>query len=254
MLKRSICCMLLLLFLLAGCAKDDLETPDALPIDELPSGPSLPEDPQPDHEPEQKPEVVDPPASLDDLSPRERLRQGMSINSYTYDMKLYINGHLQGTMRYRQHGSDVRIEGEADGQDSVIIMRKDVSYMLLADERQIIKMPPTPLEGTGEPSTPMSIESFATDLEEIELLDAGRADYGGLSTYVLHIPEEGSEKTILYLHPDYGFPLRLETLDPMTQDRLVMEIHNFVPGAVDPSYFELPQDWEVIDVESMLDS
>lgn len=265
--KRRFCLLLLVFFLLTACGpsqgegdqgaepgpgQDDLPSSEADPDSNVPqegtddadsSGPDGPETSGPG-EPGQ--------SSLDDLSPQERLQAGLSINSYRYSMDLFMNGFLQGSLDYFRHGSDVRIEGEADGQSSLMIMDGQTTYMLMPEEEQILKMPSGPRAGTGEPSTPASIEDLSLAINAEALVDEGKTTYDGLEVYVLSLADPASgEDLTLYLHPQYGFPLRLEMVDDMTGDDLVMEIRDFLPGKVDEGLFTLPPDWEMVDLEAL---
>ena len=205
---------------------------------------------EPAEEPEEEPEedLIDDDAELYGLFQRIG-----NLSEYSYNMAFYMSGVEQGTMSFYMKGEKMRMDGEADGQESLIIM--DGEYLYMGEPGgQVMKFPVESQDATGTEGGAPSIESFTEGASEDNLTFVGYEEYEGFNCPVAEIVDAESGATIrMWLHPDYGFPLKLVQEGATEEESFTMLVTDFSVEDVSDDMFELPAGSDVMDMSDMLD-
>ncbi len=239
--RLSILALILLLSLVPACSGGDepAEEPSDEPAIEEPVEESV-------EEPEE--DLISDDASLFNLFGRSA-----GLNEYSYKMSFHTAGVEQGAMTFYMKGEKVRMEGEADGQESLIII--DGEFMYMGEPGgQIMKFPIDSQDATGTEGGAPSIETFTEGATADNMTFVGYEEYEGFNCPVAEMKDSESGSTVkFWLHPEYGFPLKVENMGASAEESFTMLVTDFEAGNISDDMFELPADADVLDFSEMLE-
>jgi outer membrane lipoprotein-sorting protein len=239
--KFSIFALILLLALVPACSGDE----------------------EPSEEPGEEPAVVEPveepvveePEDLisDDASLFNLFGRTANLGEYSYQMTFETAGVQQGSMTFYMKGEKIRMEGEADGQETLMIV--DGEFMYMGEPNgQMMKFPVDTEDSTGTEGGAPSIESFTQGASSDNMTFVGYEEYEGFNCPVAEMkdPEDGSSIR-LWLHPEFGFPLKMVNTGATAEESFVMLVTNFKAGKVSDDMFEVPADADILDMSDMFE-
>ncbi|QRN84628.1 hypothetical protein JR334_06425 [Clostridia bacterium] len=240
--RLSIFAIILLLALVPACSSND--TPAEEPAEEPMVEEPVAEEP-----------VAEPEADLisDNESLSNLFRRSEELDEYSYDVSFSSAGVEQGAMSFYMKGDKNRMEGEADGQETLMISDGEFMYMGTIGG-QFMKTPIDSEDATGEAGGAPSMDSFTEDDSADNMNFIGYEEYEGFNCPVAEMkdPEDGS-MTTFWLHPEYGFPLKVVSEGATEEESFTMLVTNFSTDKISDDMFELPADADIMDMSSMFE-
>lgn len=175
---------------------------------------------------------------------------GREMSEVSYEMNL--TGPTMDTIQTRiwLKGERMRSESEAMGMNFIMIYDTEAVYTLDPQEKTAMKMPvEMGMDGAMEPITADDLTE-ELDTETMEYL--GTEMVNGVQCHVVQTSDSltGVQMTI-WLHADYGFPMKMEGKGAGPEDQFLMEVTNFNVGGVSDDLFVVPSDYEVMDFSEM---
>ncbi len=244
-----LCFVFILLLVLVGCSENDVsDEPEPEGVVTEDSAGEIEEEEEELQSEEDSLEVTD----SDSLA--GLFNQGATINEFSYEMQMKMGGVEQGSMTFYQKGIKTRIEGNSDGQQSTSIMDGEFMYVLMPETNQMMKIPMDAEDAMGTDGGTFTITSYTENLGPGDLYFEGFEEYDGFLCPVAVVEEEELGTTLkIWLHPDYGFPLKMQSTGSIDGDDFEMEIKNFQVGNVSDDVFEVPEGMEVLDMSDMFE-
>lgn len=173
-------------------------------------------------------------AKLSSMIPPEELSYEMTFSSQEYN----------ATTQIWMKGDKIRMESTSDVQEQYIVIEDgDDLYMLDPDEMTGIKMTLSEEEDFFEDDFDNDFMDGDYDWDNMRYL--GTEVIKGIQTYVFEADDE-YEKVKLWIHADYGFPVRMEGEEE--GKTYLMEINNFKIGGVSDSMFQVPSGYEIMEM------
>lgn len=233
--------MVMVMAALAGCsAKEDPE----VPVETPPETQSEPEENSPE---EEEPE--------EDTLTKEELKdlfgKGKGLTELYYEMKVSGMGQENNLSRMYLKGGKMRAESEVMGQTFVMIHGEDALYILDASSKTAMKMPlGEDVEGDQDV---FSMEDFTGDVDDTSMTYVGKETLNGVPCRVVESKnlQEGYEVK-MWLHEEYGFPMKMESKKQDGTEAFRMEVTEFQIGDVSDDLFEVPEDYEIVDMGSLI--
>lgn len=175
-------------------------------------------------------------------------------------MEYPTNFYYEMTMESEEMGSyttqiwimdeKMRSEGEWEGQMFVTIQDEEHYYTLDPNTMTAMRFP------IEESDTMMDdfddeprIDEFAVDEDWENLSYEGEETLNGVQTYVI-IDRSDEAEYKMWIHQEYGIPMRMESSGASPEDDYVMEVTNLQVGEVSDEDFEIPDDYEIMDFGS----
>ena len=86
---------------------------------------------------------------------------------------------------------------------------------------------------------------FTNDVDETDMTYVGKEMLNGVSCHVVESTklEEGYHVK-MWLHEEYGFPMKMESYNKDGSEAFVMEVTDFKVGDLSDALFEVPEDYD----------
>ena len=242
--------MLITLLLVWGCGgngdADEPETEQPSQGEETPATPDV-EEPEQEEEAEEQEEEQE---GLSDEELGDLFENGKDLDEFFYEMNVSGMGEEDSTTGIYIKGKLMRIEGEAMGQRFMMIYDEETFYTLDPQSRTAIKMP-MGMEDEEDRDTP-TLDDFTQDVDENSMNYVGKETINGVSCHVVESKNLNSDYQVkMWLHEEYGFPMRVES--KMENDEIyISEVTDFQVGNISDDLFEIPEDYEIVDLGSMM--
>jgi len=175
---------------------------------------------------------------------------GQALNEMFYEMKL--TGPEIGTTETSIWLKNDRMRSESFmmGQHFIMIYDTEAVYTLDPGEKTAIKMPMD--MGFDDSMDPITADDLTSDVDAESLTYLGMEEYNGLICHVVQSTDRDTGHGVkMWLHPEYGFPMKVQSLSPNPEEEYLMEVTNFQVGNVSDDKFVVPSDYEVIDFSEM---
>lgn len=93
------------------------------------------------------------------------------------------------------------------------------------------------------------MDDFISDVDEIDMNYVGKETYKGVSCIVVESTklEEGCHVK-MWLHEEYGFPMKMESHNKDGSEAFVMEVTDFKVGDLSDALCEVPEGYETVDM------
>lgn len=175
---------------------------------------------------------------------------GQELTEFYYEMEVTSPGFDTMISRIWFKGDRMKSDSQMMGENFVMIYDVDAIYMLEPADKTAVKMP---MEmGMDEMMDPITMDEVTEDVDDERLEYLGREEYEGLMCHVvLSTDEEYGTQMKMWLHPDYGFPMKVESISDDPEEQYMMEVKNLQVGNVSDSEFEVPADYEIVDMAEM---
>ncbi|SMP62488.1 DUF4412 domain-containing protein [Anoxynatronum buryatiense] len=175
---------------------------------------------------------------------------GREMSEVSYEMN--ITGPTMDTMKTRiwLKGERMRSESEAMGINFIMIYDTEAVYTLDPQEKTAMKMPvDMGMDGTMEPIT---AEDLTEDIDTETMEYLGTEMVNGIQCHVVQtVDSESGVQMKMWLHTDYGFPMKMEGQGNNPEDQFLMEVTNFQTGGISNDLFVVPADYEIMDFSEM---
>ncbi len=170
-------------------------------------------------------------------------------DNFSYNMTMESEEAGAYTVTYMMMGEKYRTEGEWEGQRVITIQDDEHYYFLDPEEMTAMRFPIDQAQALEEDSEESQFEDFSIeeDWERLELV--GEETINGAETYIVLDQEEDVEIR-MWIHKEYGIPMRIESSGPNPEDDYVMEVTNLQVGEVSEEDFEVPEDYEIMDFQN----
>lgn len=217
--------------------------------------PAESETPAPVEEPAAEPEPQESPAAEEgqDISEAELAQlfgSGQAMDEMYYEMTmtgLEVDGAQ--TRIWLKEGR-MRSESEMEGQLFIMIYDDEAVYTLDTQSKMAMKI--SSEMGMDETMDPYTADDFTGDVDDQNLQYLGREEINGIPCHVVQsVDTESGHGVKMWLHEDYGFPMRVESLATNPDEQYIMEVTEFEVGNVADSQFEIPSDYQIIDMGEM---
>ena len=167
--------------------------------------------------------------------------------NFSYEMTMQSESMETVSTRLWIMDEMFRSEGEWEGQTFISIQDGENYYMLDPDTMIAMRFPRDQEdfmeEDAGEePRVDEFI--FEEDWERLTYLED--EELNGVATFVVRDSFEDVELR-MWIHQEYGIPMRIESSGPEPEDNYVMEVRNLQVGNVTERDFEIPDDYEIMD-------
>ncbi len=169
----------------------------------------------------------------------EILGQVEALDSVKYDVLMESPEQtMEGTMW--QRGGKIRMEGEVEGQETVVIMDTEERVVLvyLPVENMAMEVSLGEVEEIQE----SSMKDQAMELPERNPVVIGRETVNGMDCIVVEYTTEGETTGKMWVWREHGLPVRFEVGDTVTEAR------NIDFGEIPNERFELPEGVEATEV------
>ncbi len=241
--------MLITLLLVWGCGGNgdaqEPQTEEPSQGEETPAAPE--EEPEQEEEEEEEAEEVE---GLSDEELGDLFENGKGMDEFFYEMKVSGMGEEDSTTGIYIKGKLMRMEGEAMGQRFMMIYDEDAFYTLDPQSKTAIKMP-LGMEDEEDSDTP-TLDDFTDDVDKSNMNYLGKETINGVSCHVVESKDLNNDYEVkMWLHEEYGFPMRVES--KMENDKIyISEVTDFQVGNISDDLFEIPEDYEVVDIGSLI--
>jgi len=242
--------MLITLLLVFGCGgngdADEPETEQPSQGEETPATPDV-EEPEQEEEAEEQEEEQE---GLSDEELGDLFENGKEMDEFFYEMNVSGMGDEDSTTGIYIKGKLMRIEGEAMGQRFMMIYDDETFYTLDPQSKTAIKMP-MGMEDEEDRDTP-TLDDFTQDVDKSNMNYVGKETINGISCHVVESKDLNNDYEVkMWLHEEYGFPMRIES--KMENDEIyISEVTDFQVGNISDDLFEIPEDYEIVDLGSMM--
>jgi len=215
--------------------------------------------------PEETEEATEPEAAeTDEAEPAEEMDEealaslfmsGMDLEELSYEMHLSGPAMEEVQVRVWMQGDRMRSESEYEGERFIVIIDEEASYILEPAEKMAFRSP----KGAGEDpeldetSEPMTVGEVTTDTDPADFEYLGTEEVEGILCHVVQTEgDEPGDTLTLWLHSDYGFPMKIEQESDTPDRQYLVEIKNLEVGNVSDQHFEVPSDYEIVDFGEMM--
>jgi len=222
---------------------------------DAPPEPAESEAPEAVEEPVAEPETEESPATeegqeISDTELAQLFGSGQAMDEMYYEMTmtgLEVDG---GKTRIWLKGGRMRSETEMGGQLFIMIYDDEAVYTLDTQSKMAMKISAD--MGMDETMDPYTADDFTGDVDGQNLQYLGRESVNGVPCHVVQsVDTESGHGVKMWLHEDYGFPMRVESLSTNPDEQYTMEVTAFEVGNVADSQFDIPSDYQIIDMGEM---
>jgi hypothetical protein len=230
--------LLIITFFLWGCGTTE----------EVPAEPAGVESPEAADEP------ADVPDSGQEIMDEEQLMSlfssGKELDEVYYVMTMSTTEMDPFISRIWTKDGRMRAETEMMGQEFTTIYDVNAVYTFEAEEQVAIRMAPG--FGMDESMDAFTADDLTSTFDTDRLEYMGTEMYNGLLCHVVRsVDLETGQAVEIWLHPDYGFPMRVESLSEDPDEQYLMEVTEFQIGGIPDNMFTVPDGYEIIDMEDM---
>ena len=181
----------------------------------------------------------------------EKFASSINVDKLELHYEMKFTGFNEDYMTSKVWIKDgrTRTESNFEGENSIIIDTEDETYILRPDEKIAFIL---------------SYDDYEDEIFDDELLDDNFVDYDYLMdmTYLrtekvnghtCHVfldetlKDEGMIST-LWIHKDYGIPMKIETTSQWDNESYVMEIIKLEAGRISNDLFVVPSDYTIMDM------
>lgn len=189
---------------------------------------------------------------MDEAALEELFRAVGTLDEFSYEMRVTSAEGEGFVSRIWMKGDRMRTETEMDGASFITIYDQNAVYTMDVQERIAYIMP---LEmGMDDSLDSFTADDFIGEVDAGQWEDLGADTVNGLPARMVRIREpEYDSVTTLWLHAEYGFPLRVETTGDDLDDGFTMEVTRFQVGQVSDDMFKVPDGYQIIDMMDMFD-
>lgn len=187
----------------------------------------------------------------------EETGEDMDLETLFGSMEYPVNFSYEMTMDSREMGSyttqiwimdeKMRSEGEWEGQTFITILDEEYYYTLDPSAMTAMRFPiedSVPMEEDFEEEP--RIDEFMIEEDWENLTYLGEETINGVETYVI-IDHSDEVEYKMWIHQEYGIPMRMESSGPSPEDDYIMEVRKLVVGEVRDGDFEIPDEYEIMD-------
>ncbi|MEO5617550.1 MAG: hypothetical protein ABIS67_07240 [Candidatus Eisenbacteria bacterium] len=164
-------------------------------------------------------------------------------DQYSVDLVMTFEGKSM-TMRRAIDGGSIRSEISAEGTEMVMLERAEDNgavYNIMPSEKMMMKMTPSTMMPPGEKQeAPPADDAAAPKVEKL-----GVEKLEGRSAVKYRMTAEG-HSALAWFEESTGAPLRMEA------EGSVIEWKNMKPGPQPAKLFELPKDYQLIDMDEQM--
>ncbi len=203
-------------------------------------------------EPEEDDDMEDDPEARDDSETEEDLESifaNFSMpESLSYEITVTSEEIDEHTSQFWIKGEKIRTESEFEGQSYITIQDGENLYSLDPQTMTGMKMPmDMNIPDQENPDEDFRADDLLEDpnFSDLTLLRSETLD--GMDTYVISDTTEGYDQT-LWIHKEYGIPVRIEAEGNQPEDRYVMVVSNIEVDNVPDELFEPPEDYEITEM------
>lgn len=167
--------------------------------------------------------------------------------NFSYEMTMESEAMETFTTRLWIMDEMFRSEGEWEGQTFISIQSEEYYYMLDPDTMTAMRFPadqdfPMEEDSGDEPR----VDDFMIEEDWHRLTYHEDEEINGVATYVVSDSYDEVELR-MWIHQEYGIPMRIESAGPDPDDNYVMVVRNLQVGTVTEEDFEISEDYEVMD-------
>jgi len=258
LMKRKVFLVLILLMIpvlaFYGCGGND-DNEDT--TDESPAG----QETEVTDEEEDEDEVDTEGEEEQDATDEDEIETGYTdLESLFGSMEYPTNFYYEMTMESEEMGSyttqiwmmdeKMRSEGEWEGQVFITIQDEEHYYTLDPNTMTAMRFPIEENDTmTDEFDDEPRIDEFMVDEDWENITYEGEETLNGVETYVI-IDRSDEAEYKMWVHKEYGIPMRMESSGSSLEDDYVMEVRNLQVGEVSDEDFEIPDDYEIMDFGS----
>ena len=229
--------LLIMTFFLWGCGTTE----------EAPTEPAVVEAPEAVDEPA---DVPDPGQEMDEEQMMSLFSSGQELDEVYYVMTMSTSEMDPFISRIWIKGDRMRAETEMMGQQFITIYDINAVYTFEPGEQVAIRMAPG--FSMDESMDAFTADDLTSTFDTERLEYVGTEMYNGLLCHVVRsIDLETGQAIEIWLHPDYGFPMRVESLSDDPEGQYLMEVTEFETGDIADNMFTVPDGYEIIDMEDM---
>ena len=169
------------------------------------------------------------------------------LNEFHYHMQVEVGNMEPMESWIWVKGERMRTEGEMMGQRMVTIYDTDALYILDLNEKIAMKMPVEMDDDAMDES--FTLDDFTSGVESDQMEYLGRDSCGDLMCHLVRAYDmEENYEIRMWLHPEYGIPMRVENITDVAEERYVMKVLELKVGNVSDDQFRIPADFEVMDM------
>lgn len=175
------------------------------------------------------------------------LSKGKNVEGLYYEYKVTAKD-MTMTGKMWLAGNKMKTEAQAEGQKVVTIFDGETYYTYMPDQNMAIKIT---ADKSNKVSTPVDYTKDAdTRPDKYKLLET--VVYEGVKCKVVMVTgPDGKEQMKMWVHEEYGIPLRVE-LTETDGSKSVLEYKNLKVGPQTPETFKLPAGVQVTDMGEMM--
>ena len=203
--------------------------------------------------PVEEPEEAEEPEAENEISEEELsdlFTGGREMDEFYYEMKVTGMGEEDYTTKMYMKSGLMRMESEIMGQSAMMIYTEDAFYTLDPQSKTAIKMP-MEMNEEEERDVP-TLEDFTDDVDEGSMNYLGKETINGITCHVVESRELDSGYQVkMWLHEEYGFPMRVETRME-NEEMHVSEVTDFKVGGLSDDLFEIPEGYQIMDLDGMM--
>lgn len=209
-------------------------------------------------EPVAEPETVEEPPTqegreMSETELAELFGSGQAMDEIYYEMTmtgLEVDG---AKTRIWLKGGRMRSESEMEGQLFIMIYDDEAIYTLDTQSKMAMRISAN--MGMDETMEPYTTDDFTGDVDDQNLQYLGRESVNGIPCHVVQsVDTETDHGVKMWLHEDYGFPMRVESLATNPDEQYMMEVTEFEVGNVADRQFDIPSDYQIIDMGEMFEN
>lgn len=168
----------------------------------------------------------------------------------SYEMTIQSEGASSYTSRLWIMDDKMRNEYEMEGMTFISIYDGERFYTLDPSTKIAMRYPidDEELEEDDIDDEP-ALGDFIDDDDWASLNYVQQEMLNGVKTYVvLDSFDDLDIEYKMWIHHEYGIPMRVESSGPNPDDNYVLEVSNLKVGEVTEADFEIPEDYEVMDL------
>lgn len=228
------------LLVIAGCSKDEdiVEQPaNESPTSETPSN--------------ETPSTGEPGVGeLDAEELKDLFRTGRALEEVHYEMMhTGITDEPMVTEIWIK-GRNMKSKTEVLDNKVIMLLNDEGMYTLTEKEKVAMKIPLGDLADQFRKDT-YSMEDYTENVEDAELVYKGKESVNGISCHVVESASKNGEGGIrMWLHEEYGFPMKMESMEKGKEGSFTMEVISFETGDVSDDEFLVPEDYKIMDFGS----
>lgn len=187
--------------------------------------------------------------ALSDIEIESLLSKAEQAEGMQYDLSATSpQGEFEAEVWHDWGSQNMRIEGDFEGQESVVVITEDAQIVYLPVENMAVKVDKGQVEEYTENTAESQTQEVEANLPEIEI--EGRESFDGKDCVVVSYPQQENDVRV-WIWEEYGIPIKTETTGD--EGETVVELTNLQVKEISADRFELPEGVGVQEVPSNLD-